>query len=382
MEGEMWPALCYPAKTLMSAPAPAPISISPPRAGRLVSLFIPQKTKLPVIQGLRGIAAMAVCICHLTYGLPEYKSTFQGHFGHYGYLGVDVFFVISGFIVPYAMLTAGYQIRNIWTFLLKRMVRVEPPYLISIVLSVLMWFSATGSSLYRGGAPRVTPLQLALHLGYLIPFFPKYEWISGVYWSLAVEFQYYLSISLLFPLLVSRNTKVRMATCLLFAASSLVLPQDRFLPELAPLFVLGFMGMLRTIGLASWKELLIVVPVCTALSYRTEWIYVTATGVATLAVILFWKGMPAVLLWLGDISYSLYLIHDMIGRRIVHLAARFVPASFTVALPIVAILLSILCALIMFRLVELPVKQMAAKWRYRKEPVPLPTSALAGAAEA
>jgi peptidoglycan/LPS O-acetylase OafA/YrhL len=335
-----------------------------PRRDLQGSIFAPQKTKLPVIQGLRGIAALAVCWCHLTYGLPEYRNTLLGHSGHYGFLGVDVFFVISGFIVPYAMFVAGYRLKNMKTFLMKRMIRVEPPYLVSILLSVMMWYLALISPMYAGGEPKIGATQLALHLGYLIPFFPKYEWISGVYWSLAVEFQYYLSISLLLPLLVSRRPAVRIASCLLFAASSLVLPQRSFLPELAPLFVLGFVGMLRLIGRASWKELLLVAPICAALAFRSEGMLVTVTGVITLAVILFLRRMPIALLWLGDISYSLYLIHDMVGRRVVHLAARFVPGSMTMMLPFIAVLFSVLFALVMFRLVELPAKRMAAKWKY------------------
>lgn len=347
---------------------PAAPTKSAPAAGYFRSLLTPQKTGLPVIQALRGIAAMAVCWCHLTFGLPEYENTPLGHSGTFGYLGVDVFFVISGFIVPYAMYMARYELRNIWQFLAKRMIRVEPPYLISIAVSVLMWFAATLSPMYKGGEPRVGGVQLLLHLGYLIPFFPKYEWISGVYWSLAVEFQYYLALTLLFPLLVSKKPAVRIASCLLFAASSLVLTQYRFLPQLAPLFTLGFIGMLRMIKLASWKEFWFVASICTGLAARSSGSYVTVTAVATLAVILLVKRAPVALLWLGDISYSLYLFHDMVGRRVVHLAARFVPADMKGILPIVAVLFSILFALAMFRLVELPAKRMAAG-RFKYGPI-------------
>lgn len=310
---------------------------------------------------------MAVCWFHLAAGRPEYQHTLVSSFGRGGFRGVHVFFVISGFIVPYAMFAAGYRLKNTWTFLLKRMIRVEPPYLMSIAVFLLMSVSA---SMFSGHMPRVGGVQLALHLGYLIPFFPKYEWISDVYWSLAVEFQYYLAISLLFPLLTSRRLPVRVVSCLLFAASSLLATRfARFLPNFTPLFVLGFIGMLRTTGRASWKEFFFVAPICTALLYRIQGTPITVTGVVTLFVILFVRWMPGILLWLGDISYSLYLIHLMIGSRVLPLAVRLIPARFVLVPPIAAVLFSMLCALVMFRLVELPAKRMAATWKYNPEAV-------------
>ena len=56
-------------------------------------------------------------------------ASYLAPIGAYGWLGVDVFFVISGFIVPYAMLRAGYTLSAWPTFILKRLIRVEPPYL-------------------------------------------------------------------------------------------------------------------------------------------------------------------------------------------------------------------------------------------------------------
>jgi peptidoglycan/LPS O-acetylase OafA/YrhL len=303
---------------------------------------------------------MAVCWFHLAANGPA-RHTLLAHLGALGFLGVHVFFVISGFIVPYAMFTAGYTLKNAWTFLLKRMIRVEPPYMASIALFLLV---SVPSALLRGDKPGVDPVRLALHLGYLIPFFPKYRWITDVYWSLAVEFQYYLAISLLFPLLTSRRQSIRIVSCVLFAASSLLATRNaRFLPNFAPMFVFGFMGMLRTVGLASRKEFFFVVAICAILTNPFAIPY-TATGVLTLTVIMTMRWMPGILLWLGDISYSLYLIHEMIGRRILPLGERLLPAGFLIGPPIAAVLVSILCALIMFRLVELPAKRMAARWKY------------------
>lgn len=330
-----------------------------------MQLFGHEKTKLPIIQALRGLAALAVAWGHLTYGLPEFEKTALGASGRQGYLGVYIFFVISGFIVPYAMFHGGYKLGNFWQFLKKRIVRVEPPYLLSIAISLGIWWASGFSSLYQGGAPQVTWTQLALHVGYMIPF-TDYPWISGVYWSLAVEFQYYLVLSLMLPLFISRRASVRIPACLLFAAICLVWRPHHSLPELAPVFMVGIAAMLYMVGVSSRKELALVAGLCAAMAYKSLWFEAVAVTVATLLCILFIKSAPAVLLFVGDISYSLYLLHDMVGRRVVHIGAHFVPTRLAFVLPFLAMAAAIVLAWAMFRLVELPAKRIAGRLKYQK----------------
>lgn len=58
-----------------------------------------------VVDALRAVAALWVCLYHFTGGVG---------IGAFGYLGVTVFFVISGFIVPYSMLQGGYALEFRW----------------------------------------------------------------------------------------------------------------------------------------------------------------------------------------------------------------------------------------------------------------------------
>lgn len=92
------------------------------------------------IDFLRGIAALAVCWFHLSghYWVSEGALKASGQFG---FLGVDVFFVVSGFVIPYSLYRAGYRLRNYPTFLLKRITRLDPPYIASIVFVLLSTFT-------------------------------------------------------------------------------------------------------------------------------------------------------------------------------------------------------------------------------------------------
>src|SRR5438876_135397 len=89
--------------------------------------------RVEVLGPLRGIAALAVTWYHLT-GSPQVTTGWLRQGGTFGFHGVEAFFVISGFVIPYSMYCGGYRPRlDFLRFFAKRLVRLEPPYLASIV---------------------------------------------------------------------------------------------------------------------------------------------------------------------------------------------------------------------------------------------------------
>ena len=112
---------------------------------------------------LRGLAALAVCLFHFTDGFLQPENRLR-IVNHYGYLGVDAFFVISGFVIPYSFSVKNYHIKQYWSFFKKRFVRIEPAYWASMFLMI---FKDTISSFltdYRYFKfPPYDPLSIALH---------------------------------------------------------------------------------------------------------------------------------------------------------------------------------------------------------------------------
>ena len=137
------------------------------------------------------------------------KQNRFGIFSWFGQYGVQLFFVISGFVIPWSMQKAGYQFKNFFHFFLKRISRLEPPYLFSVLLALLLYYLR--ESYY--GKPnehlQISTPQIALHLGYLIPFFKQYQWLNLVYW-MAIEFQYYLLIAIIFVPMIGSTFYVRL----------------------------------------------------------------------------------------------------------------------------------------------------------------------------
>ncbi|MEO1013998.1 MAG: acyltransferase [Pseudomonadota bacterium] len=178
--------------------------------------------RIEIVDALRGLAALSVAWFHITDGL-EAPSLLKIT-GAYGWVGVDIFFVLSGFIIPYSMsrYPGGYALDRLPSFLARRIVRIELPYLASIALALgALWLAAQipGSG-WR--APDVWFGLIASHIFYLTPF-TDYRWIQVIYWTLAFEFAFYILIGVFYPAVMRRGSKplfaaVSVAICALVTA--------------------------------------------------------------------------------------------------------------------------------------------------------------------
>ena len=95
------------------------------------------KPHFPILDGLRGTAAIMIVLFHL---FEAYYPVFADHPIHHGYLAVDFFFLLSGFVVGYAY-DDRWQRMDLRTFFKIRIVRLHPLVIISLVIaSIAFWF--------------------------------------------------------------------------------------------------------------------------------------------------------------------------------------------------------------------------------------------------
>jgi peptidoglycan/LPS O-acetylase OafA/YrhL len=326
--------------------------------------------RIETVECLRGLAALAVTWFHLT-------NTHSGGWGmasgSRGWLGVEVFFVISGFVIPYSIARshAAYAIADFPRFLLRRAARLEPPYLASIVLVLGLGYLSALAPGFRGLPPSLDPAQIAAHLLYLVPVTGE-AWLQPVYWTLAYEFVFYVLVGLLFPWIGTPADWGRWTAVALVVTASVM---AGILPVRSLLFVLGF-SLFRIIAgggqrSAAWGWSIIALA---GLVIAWTEPMIALVGLATTALINLlltstWPGRwGKTLLWLGGLSYSLYLTHVPVGGRVVNLGHRFIAGPWQeLALSLLALLVCLAFAALFRRLFELP----AIAWSRRVRGAPV-----------
>ena len=329
---------------------------------------MPDTRRIEVVEYLRGVACLAVAWFHLTNG---YEFGAAAVSGSYGWLGVDVFFVISGFIVPYSLASARqhYSIHSILWFLARRVIRLEPPYLASVVLTLVLLQLSSAMPWFKGEEPHFDSLQIASHLFYFVPI-TGHRWLQPVYWTLGYEFIFYIVIGLSYWILSGIRSPI---VWLLASAATIVGALSGYLPALSLLFVMGVALFRGFVGIENFLVSVAVTMCCGLAIAYSSGIESAVVGLATFAIISLGEhaelrnGLGKVLLFLGAISYSLYLTHVPIGGRIVNLGTRFVegPAQ-EFFLSILALAISIAFAWIFYAIIERPAIELSRRLALRR----------------
>ncbi len=297
---------------------------------------------LQSIQCLRGIAALLVVFHHTIRGFevsPEasvlFATPWMGSFPSieaFGSVGVDLFFVISGFImviIADRYLLSEHPCRN---FLARRLIRIYPLYL----LVTLLFIAKTCLAYWVGAEQSAFDLQTYRLLAAVF-FVPTYnidhsiQPILGVGWTLAYEMLFYFLFSI--GLLMGKKVLIPFVLLSLLALMIIPLGGDFAIAEFFnnPLSLEFVFGMLIA-GIylklppvnRTMRDLLLI----TALSV----LFLTLCKGVSFPARMLWWGIPVALLvyvmvsmerhsarhypeWLmrlGDVSYSLYLTHVIV----------------------------------------------------------------------
>jgi peptidoglycan/LPS O-acetylase OafA/YrhL len=351
--------------------------------------------RLVCLDGLRGVLAFYVMLSHSLPFLPL-PHWFHWMFQHGG-AGVDVFFVLSGLVIVQSLASFEYQPLP---FLIARVARIYPVFLVVFVFAVavqplatsfedMAWIGPDSGAryLWAGGWPPNWGIGIATHLTMTHGLFPDGvlpgAWVAflGTAWSLSTEWQFYV----LALLLGHRLGLVRMAVLFLaLAAASLVwqvaMPEAwqfsrAFLPNKAQYFALGVVSAIVVRDPARGVRIYLAVlaatlAVCAArggvdkLLPPVVWtaclaaqvvpslpgrqipggsvLVATRTTLRALAALL--QSPP--LVWLGAVSYCIYLVHEPVQRLLGIMLAALVRGDATlftalwipgtVALPVLA----------------------------------------------
>jgi peptidoglycan/LPS O-acetylase OafA/YrhL len=329
-----------------------------------VSAKQPTAAHFDSIDTLRTIAALSVCFFHFTYFIPK-ESWWYIVFKE-GYLGVDAFYVISGFVVPYSLSVKRYQIRQFFSFVLKRFIRIEPAYWVSILLMISKDAIARLYIDYRYfQLPPYEPYNLLIHFFHLNDIVQE-PYILGVqlYWTLAIDWQFFLFGALFFFFINQRQWWARYAFYAAYIAICWQFPveQKQWLFFWGLLFLPGIVYYHYTMGYMSRIELLILWTIILGLIYKKMWWNHFGATTLSCLVVFFLTQKWSVTAFIGKISYSLYLTHIVSGWWFLTGIALMV--KNTTWMPfwvIIGILISIVFAYVNYRYVEAPTQHWARR---------------------
>ena len=288
---------------------------------------------------LRFLAALSVVLYHYAFrGFSADELSTMPYpllvpAAKYGSLGVELFFMISGFVILMSASSGSLK-----KFATSRIARLYPMFWVCCTLTFIV------TLLFGGAHFSVSAPQYAVNLTMLSGFL-KVPSVDGVYWSLFVELRFYALVALV--LLFKQLGRIQLLLALWLVASVVLVfapvPLLGFLliTDYSPLFIAGaFCFLIRSRGLTSTRLGLVGAAWMVALyhalgdipkleaKYHTEFSpYVTAGIISVffvvlIAVALRRTGWLAEVNWvtLGALTYPLYLIHQNIGYMIFNAA--------------------------------------------------------------
>jgi peptidoglycan/LPS O-acetylase OafA/YrhL len=337
-----------------------------PAYGRVIECLTPRETFVrehvrsgtETVDGLRGIAILLVVIFHtwlFSWLTPELslfgRDVPVAILARAGYLGVELFFAISGFVLffPQAEFALqGGKLPGTRDFIYRRFIKIVPSYALALAATAVV-----AAPLFHG--PRDFAAALANHALFLQNFWSDgFGPVNSVFWSLAIEVQFYVC----FPAIARAFRRAPLAVATVMIAVALgyryavaacclqVETVERQLPAFLDVFAFGMLAAYavvwlrtRVTGLARYRwactlVALLCVAACIALlqsadavTYdnggRERWILWHRTVLAALVALLavasclaarWWQRLLAnpVLIFLGILSYNLYLWHTLI----------------------------------------------------------------------
>lgn len=326
----------------------------------------PRSNRLVEIDALRGIAALSVVLFHYTTRFGQLfgsdpAPTISFPYGHYG---VNLFFIISGFVIFMTLEKTSKPM----DFVVSRFSRLFPAYWLAIVVTfaVTHLLGLPGKLVGLGAA---FGNLIMIHNLFGIPH------VDGVYWTLEVELLFYCGMLCLFRLRRLREIHHVLLALMAMRVVYFVL-ETRFgidLPWIIyrllilryiPWFALGISVYLATNQhQQDSRSATALTATCAILTL----LYTESLFIASLAIVLAGitllaaKGQlpflrQGLFVWLGAISYPLYLLHENIGWSLqLRLRELGLPTD-------VAILLALATSLTLATAVTRRVEQPAMRW--------------------
>ncbi len=290
------------------------------------------KKRIVELDALRGIAALMVVLFHFTKDRPEQELGFK-----LGVTGVDIFFMISGFVIFMSL----RHIKRGREFVINRFARLYPTYWAAVTFT----FIAICAKAFFSNDPNVTAAPISHYLANMTMFqhYFRVPDLDGPYWTMIVEMLFYLLMLALFKLNLLKHIRaigflicLAVLTNLIIVKSGLLRNYSFICPLLDhfPLFYAGIIFYKIFIKAVKSNINYLILAFCLVLQVaiydqggRAKY-FISQMEYAGMLIFffgVFWLFIKGKLkfiiskpsLFLGKISFSLYLIHQFISIDVI-----------------------------------------------------------------
>lgn len=359
--------------------------------------------KVEFANALRGIAALSVIVSHYLWvfwtapaavteltglstaptPIPAFVGWIQIPHFNWGAFGVALFFLVSGFVIPFS-----FQTYNRTGFLFGRVFRLFPTYWVGLTTSLIV--VAVGCHLFGHSFPHTSREMI---VGYALGL-RDVMWVKsvdGIVWTLEIELKFYLICALIAPWLREGSAKAFIVTIVLFALTMLLgqwlltatTTTWFFLALSSPYILFMFIGVafnfhyrkkMSTRTAIALTTLLVAMFSCSlhfgffrAFSLVPSYIAAVTLFVVAYGFSKFAPRIPTVSFW-ADISYPLYVIHAATGYMLMAAMKNIgLPPSATIA---IAFRLTTIAAFLIHKYVERPTHRMGQRIALRLQQRP------------
>lgn len=330
-------------------------------------------TRITELDALRGMAALMVTVYHFLLGRVPHDSIAK-----FGTTGVDLFFIISGFVIFMTI----ERCKTAKEFIVGRFSRLYPAYWICVTITFILIFVSLKMGYHQDQKNNLLGVYV-MNLTMLQYYFNIRD-LDGQYWTLIVELVFYVFILLLFISNMLKNIKKIGTGILLFLLlwrlfytssnnTFLLKSLFDFIPLLKyfPLFFTGILFYDSYNKKLNNKTNIILIIFCYVVQvmifsqfHRHVWILNTFEFALILLIyfVLFFMFIYGKLRWisnrytiaLGEISYCLYLIHNFMGAKAIMPFLMKKAGLSLWASSIIAFAIVLIAATLIHKLVEKP----------------------------
>ncbi len=324
--------------------------------------------KIAILDSARGVCAFIVALYHFLHfenqhgAFIEKGNPVMNVVDPFIHGSICVFFVISGYVMYLHLQRNNYSLSLFLPFMAKRLIRLMIP-MFSCVIAILaingLFQAYLGDPILFSARQFIANITLSANV-------VGEQWYNPIFWTLSVEFQFYLFLGLGY-LLIRKNPFVAF---ILLAAIALALNYTfdtrGTLAEFGSYFIIGISMSLFVNKQLSGPQLLLIIAIGAADFILNQALYYYVIPLLSVPVLLFVHGKHRFFEFLGETSFSFYLMHGLLGQWFLYFTLRYAEQNWQkVVLLLGAFVLAYLGSHVFYLLIEKPSLKLIKRIPYK-----------------